>query len=41
MERPGEQATVTVSGIRAGQPQDRTLYFVRESGWWKLVPSHR
>ena len=37
----GEQATVTVSGIRAGQSQDRTLYFVREGGWWKLVPSHR
>jgi hypothetical protein len=37
----GEQATVTVQGIRAGKPQDQMFYFVREGGWWKLVPSHR
>lgn len=37
----GDQATCTVSGFRDGQPVDATLYFVREAGVWKLVPSHR
>jgi hypothetical protein len=37
----GDRATVTNKGLRGGKPQTRTLYFVRENGAWKLVPSHR
>ncbi len=37
----GELATVIIEGMRAGKPQNRTLWFVREQGRWKLVPSRR
>ena len=37
----GEKATVTVRGLRLGEPQTRQFFLVREDSAWKLVPSHR
>ncbi|MCA9157255.1 MAG: hypothetical protein KDA51_20890 [Planctomycetales bacterium] len=37
----GEKATVTVKGLRLGNPQTRQFFLVREDNAWKLVPSHR
>jgi hypothetical protein len=37
----GNQASVVVMGIQAGQVGQVILHFTRENDLWKLVPSHR
>lgn len=37
----GERATCLIEGTLNGNTVQRELFFVREGGIWKLVPSHR